>query len=207
MPDTQKPDAAVGFDILKQERLHDGWMKLDRFTVRQHLMRGGTTPPITREVAVGGEVSALIPYDPVLNQVVLIEQARLPAQLGGFHAFSTEIVAGLIEPGENPVEVAIRETREETGCRLLAEPLPIARIMLSQGNLHQPIHLFCGRVDASTALGFHGVAEEHEEIRVVVLDIEAFRAEINAGRYENGSILVAGYWLLANLESLRARWA
>jgi ADP-ribose pyrophosphatase len=205
MPDTPRlPDAP--FDILNRERLHDGWLKVDRYTVRQHLMRGGTTPEITREVVLAGEVSAVIPYDPVRNQVVLIEQARLPAQIGGFRALSVEIPAGLIEPGETPVEVAVRETMEESGCRLIGEPLPILRLMMSQGNMHQPIHLFCGRVDASTARGYHGVAEEHEEIRVVVQDIEQLRADLDAGRHENGSLLVGAYWLLANLDKLRARW-
>ena len=44
-------------------------------------------------------------------ELVLVQQFRPAAD-----AFVLEFPAGLIDPGETPVETAIRELREETGC-------------------------------------------------------------------------------------------
>ncbi|HTH98040.1 MAG TPA: NUDIX domain-containing protein [Stellaceae bacterium] len=194
------------FEILDTKNLHDGFIKLDIFTVRQKLMRGGATPPITREIAANREVSAVLLYDPDRDQVVLIQQARLVAQLGGFQPISTEVVAGLIEPGESPEELAHREVAEEAGCAVIGPLLPIQRLMMSSGNLHQPVNLYCGRVDAGSAGGYHGLAEEHEDIRVLVLDFDRFRDTLLAGGYDHALVVVAGYWLLTHRDALRTRW-
>ena len=207
MPEqTELAATDAAFDILGCETLHDGFVKLRRYTVRQKLMRGGSTPPITREISYMPDVSAVLLYDPDRDKVVLIQQARLVAQIGGFTPFVTEIVAGLIEPGETPEELALREVQEESGCTIIGALIPMMRIMMSSGNLHQPIHVFCGRVDASIARGYHGLAEEHEDIRVIVLDFAEFSAALLASRYEHALLITAGYWLLAHRASLQERW-
>ncbi len=203
---TDATDGQAAFEIIGGEVLSRGFIDLDRFSVRQRLMRGGWTAEITREIAAVREVSAVILYDPDLDQVVLTQQMRLVAQMGGFAPVSTEIVAGLIEPGETPVAMALREVAEESGCTVIGDLVPMFRLMMSPGNMHQPVNFFCGRVDASTAKGFHGLAEEDEEIRVLAVDYAAFREALLAGRYENAPTVAAGYWLYAHREMLRDRW-
>ncbi|MFC7535785.1 NUDIX domain-containing protein [Sphingomonas sp. GCM10030256] len=45
------------------------------------------------------------------------------------------IPKGQVEPGERPVEAALREFEEETGTRLKAVPFPLARIRQSGGKI------------------------------------------------------------------------
>ena len=66
--------------------------------------------------------------------------------------------------------MAIRETREESGCDL-TELVHIGRCLTSPGATSETLDLFVGRVDARTATGFHGLKDEGEDIRVVVTSV------------------------------------
>ena len=67
--------------------------------------------------------------------------------------------------------------------------------------------LFCGRVDATAAGGVHGLAEEHEDIRVVVKTLAELEALLDAGAIESGHTLISLYWLLTHRDHLRHLWA
>lgn len=45
------------------------------------------------------------------------------------------IPKGQVEPGEQPVEAALREFEEETGTRLFAVPFPLAQVRQSGGKI------------------------------------------------------------------------
>ena len=57
----------------------------------------------------------VLPYDPVADAVVLIEQFRLPALAAGLDPVLVELPAGLCDDGETPETTARRETQEEMG--------------------------------------------------------------------------------------------
>jgi len=194
------------FEIVDHLRLHDGFVKLDRYQVRQRWFGGGVSGVLTREVVVARAAVAVICYDPDRDQVVLVEQPRLPAQIAGFPAIQTEIVAGLVEPGEAPAAVAFREVAEETGLTLIGQPVLITHMVTTPGHSTESVHVYCGRVDAAGAGGYHGLPEENEDLRVIVLDIDHFAAGLADGRIANSFTLVAGFWLLANRQRLRDRW-
>ena len=102
---------------------------------------------------------------PMRDSVVLVEQFRLPALLAGAAPWQIEMPAGLIDAGEKPEAVAMREMREETGLALIGDPIPIQRYLPSPGDCDESVFLFCVRVDAGAAGGVHGLPEEGEDIR------------------------------------------
>ena len=65
------------------------------------------------------------------------------------------------------------------------------------GNSDETVMLFCGRVDSPSASGVHGLADEHEDIRVVVKTLAELEAMVDAGQIETGHTLICLYWLLA----------
>jgi ADP-ribose pyrophosphatase len=194
------------FEIDRRERLHDGFVKVDRYLVRQHQFAGGITPQLVREVVVAHEAVAVICYDPEREQVVMIEQARLPAFVVGLAPVLTEIVAGLADHGETPDAVARREVAEETGLELIGEPVLISHMITTPGYSTETVHVYCGRVDAREAGGIHGVEHEHEDLRVIVLGLDEFARRLEDGRIANSFSLVAGFWLMANRQRLRILW-
>jgi ADP-ribose pyrophosphatase len=194
-----------GVQIIAQECAYSGYFRIDRFRIRHRLFGGGISAEIRREVFERGHAVAVILYDPALDAVVLIEQFRIGALTADFAPWVTEIVAGIIDAGEQPVEVARRETREETGCEVL-DLVPVHRYLVSPGCSSETVTLFCARVDARGAGGIHGLVDEGEDIRVSVVPVAEALDELAAGRINTSLGIIGLQWLALNRNMLRSRW-
>jgi ADP-ribose pyrophosphatase len=205
------PTAANGrvpgdVEIIEATTPFERFLRIDTIRFRHRLFSGEWGASHTYDVLRRGAAVALVLYDPDRDVVVLIEQFRLPAMLAGSSPWQIEIVAGLVDGDETPENVAVRETREETGLALTGELIPIQRYLPSPGASDESVFLFCARVDAAQAEGVHGIPEDGEDIRVVVKSVAEIEAMLDAGAIENGHSLVALYWLLRHRERLRRQW-
>jgi ADP-ribose pyrophosphatase len=194
-------------EIVEREVVYQGFFRVDRFRLRHRLYGGGWSPFITREVMARRRAVGLLLYDPRRDEVVLVEQFRLPAHLAGFGAQHLEIVAGLVDQeGEADDAVARREAQEEAGLAVEGELVPIHRCLTSPGGTTETVALFCGRVDATHAGGVHGLADEHEDIKVVVLPYAEAARRLREGAIGNAVTIISLYWLDAHRAELRERW-
>lgn len=200
-------------EVIERETPFRGYFRMDRYRLRHRLFAGGWSEPMVREVLERGHAVAVILYDPVRDEVVLIEQFRPGAYAAAqsidiaadMSPWLLEVVAGIIDEGETPEEVARREAVEEAGLEV-QDMVFACRILASPGCTSETITIYCGRVDATDAGGTFGLTYEHEDIRVVVVPTdEAFRW-LADGRFPNATAAVALYWLQANRERLRAMW-
>ena len=66
--------------------------------------------------------------------------------------------------------------------------------------------LFCGKIDASNTGGVHGLAEEHEDIEVVVLSYNEAQDAVRSGVINNAMSIIALQWLALNKKSLLNAW-
>jgi ADP-ribose pyrophosphatase len=198
-------DAAL--EILDRETAYQGFFRVDRYRLRHRLYGGGWSAALTREVFERGRAVGLLLYDARRDAVVLVEQLRLPAHLAGFPARQLEIVAGIVDHDtEAEAEVARREAREEAGLVVTGELIPIHRFLTSPGGSTETVALFCGSVDANGAGGIHGLADEHEDIKVVVKPYAEIRRLLREGGIDNAFTLIALYWLAANRTRLGRLW-
>ena len=181
-------------------------LRIDTFRFRHRLFSGEWSAARRYDVMRRGQAVAIVLYDPDRDAVVLVEQFRLPALLAGSSPWQLEAAAGLVDTDETPEAVAIRETREETGLSLIGAPILIQRYLSSSGNSDESVVLFCARVDATAAVGVHGLPEEHEDIRVVVKTVAEIETLIDAGGIESGHTLISIYWLMRHRDRLRRLW-
>jgi ADP-ribose pyrophosphatase len=194
--------------LLGRETVYQGFFRVDRYRLRHRRHAGGMSDELSREVVERAPAVGVLLYDPTRDAVVLIEQFRLAAHLAGFSAWQLEIVAGLLDRGEEAEEaVAKREVAEETDLAIAGPLLPVHRFLTSPGGTTEIVAIFCGRVDSRDAGGIHGLADEHEDIKVVVKGYDETMALLRDGKIDNGFTIVALYWLTANRERLRRRWA
>jgi ADP-ribose pyrophosphatase len=191
--------------ILERQPAYRGYGRIDRYRLRHRLHNGGMSGPIDREVYDRGHVTGVLPYDPVRDCVVMIEQFRVGACLAGMRSWQVEAVAGIIDEGETPEQVARREAREEADLDI-HDLVPICRYVVSPGAITESVALFAGRVDSSDAGGVHGLPEEGEDIKVLVVPVSELAGMIDDGRIGNSLSIIAVQWLLLYRDKLRASW-
>jgi ADP-ribose pyrophosphatase len=202
MSDTSAPPQ---IDIIEKRTVFQGYFRIDAYTLRHGRFDGGWSAVMKREVFERGHAAALLPYDPALRQFVLCEQFRVGAYAGGMNPWQLEIVAGIIEDGEDPEAVARRETEEEAD-RTVTDIWPIQRYLASPGGTSETIYLFFGRVSAAGAGGIFGLPGEDEHIRVKVIEEEELKRLMDAGELTNAATLIMAQWFFLNRDRIRAAW-
>ncbi len=171
-------------EITARDEVYRGYMRLYAYRLRHRRHAGGWTGEMRRELIERGHAVAVLPYDPVLDEVVLIEQFRIGAYAAGRKPWQIEIVAGIIEDGEAPDDVARRECVEECGCAIEAL-VHVCDFLASPGVLSETTAVYCGRTDTTGAGGVHG---------------------LDHGRILNSPAIVALQWLRRARERLRSDW-
>lgn len=192
-------------EIVERRTCYQGFFRMEHYRLRHRRYDGGMSPLLSRELFERGHAAAVLPYDPVLDRIVLLEQFRIGALESPGGPWLLEIVAGIIEPGETAAEVVRREMEEEAGCTLL-DLEPICEYLVSPGGTSERISLYCGRVDATGVGGIHGLAEEGEDIRVSSVSVEEALALLATGHINSASPIIALQWLQMNRPRLRRQW-
>jgi ADP-ribose pyrophosphatase len=197
---------AEDVEILGKKRILDSFLKVDLYNLRHSAFNGGWVGPMTREVVARPTCVAVLPYDPVTDQILLIEQFRLQAHLTGLPAWQREVVAGINDKNESEEEVARREALEEANCPL-TDLWPIYRYLVSPGLTTELLVTYLGRFD-STAWrgGVHGLDHEHEDIRATLHDASAVPGILENGHTGNGPLIIILQWFLLNRDKVRQKW-
>lgn len=191
--------------VLAAETAYQGFFSLRRLTLQHRLFAGGWSEPLNRELFERGDAVGVLPYEVESDSLILLEQFRPGALREGESPWMLELIAGVVEPGEDDATVAHREAREEADCSF-SELLPIARYYPSAGACSEQVRLFCGRVLRAGVGSIQGAEGEGEDILVHrVPRLEAL-AMLARGEILNGHTLVALQWLQLQGDALRRRW-
>ncbi|MGE9550315.1 ADP-ribose diphosphatase [Erwinia amylovora] len=192
-------------EIIARETLYSGFFSLTRYHFRHRLFNGEMSGEVKREVFERGHAAGLLPYDPVRDQVVLIEQIRIPAFDSSTTPWLLELVAGIIEPGETPEDVVRREATEEAGLTP-GRVKPVLSYLASPGGTSERLAILVGEVDASVAQGNHGLEEENEDILVHVVSRQQAYQWVEEGKIDNAASVIALQWLELHHKKLQDEW-
>lgn len=191
--------------VLESQIVWSGHYAMRKLTLQHKRFAGGWSDPVTREVFERGDAVGVLPYDPVTDSLVLIEQFRPGAMRGDDTPWMLELIAGVVEPSESDEDVVHREAMEEAACEL-SDLVPIATVFPSAGACSEQVRLFCGRVSKASIGGFHGLEEEGEDILVHSVARSDALQMLAQDRIPNGHTLIALQWLHIHGEKLRERW-
>jgi ADP-ribose pyrophosphatase len=206
MDDHQATTTPSEIDLVERRTVFQGYFRLDEYRLRHQQFAGGMGPEIKREVLERGHAVAVLPYDPKRDEVILIQQFRIgPFARGDADCWLFEIVAGIIDEGESPEDVARRESVEETGLSLNRLEA-VMGFYPSPGAVSEHIVLYCGEVDAEGAGGIHGLDHEGEDIRVVPASTDRAIEMLNQGCITNSPTIIALQWLALNRQIIRSKW-
>ncbi|WP_211321784.1 ADP-ribose diphosphatase [Photobacterium indicum] len=191
-------------EILSSEKVYNGFFSMVKYRLRHKLFDGSWSKPLDRELFERGHAAALLPYDPIEDKVVILEQFRIGAMVAEFTPWQLEIVAGIIEPGESAHDVACREAVEEAGL-MVTDLEKVTRYLSSSGGCSEALDVFVGRVDSTQAQGIHGLIDEGEDIRVHVITRQEAYQWVVSGKIENAASIIALQWLQLNYLRLQSK--
>ncbi|MGX5868357.1 ADP-ribose diphosphatase [Enterobacter cloacae] len=207
----QKPDklpvtfAKNDVEIIARETLYSGFFSMELYRFRHRLFNGEMSGEIRREIFERGHAAVLLPFDPVRDEVVLVEQIRIAAYDVSESPWLLEMVAGMIEEGESVEDVARREALEEAGL-IVGRTKLVLSYLASPGGTSERLSIMVGEVDATTADGIHGLADENEDIRVHVVSREQAYQWVEEGKIDNAASVIALQWLQLHYQTLRTEW-
>ena len=207
----QKPEnvpvtfAKNDVEIIARETLYSGFFSMELYRFRHRLFNGEMSGEIKREIFERGHAAVLLPFDPVRDEVVLVEQIRIAAYDVSESPWLLEMVAGMIEEGESVEDVARREALEEAGL-VVGRTKPVLSYLASPGGTSERLSIMVGEVDATTAEGIHGLADENEDIRVHVVSREQAYQWVEEGKIDNAASVIALQWLQLHYQTLRNEW-
>lgn len=193
------------YEIIEREVMYQGVFRLVRYQMRNRLFKGGWSEVFKREVFERFSAAAVLPYDPILDRVILIEQFRPGSLSEPKSPWLIEIPAGVLVGDAKPQEVAHREVIEEAGCEV-HDLYPICEYFASPGACNEYLYIYCGRVDASHAKGVYGLKHEHEDILVLNLSTEEAFTKLYAGEIKTSPALISLLWLQLHRKKLQTMW-
>ncbi|MDF7667161.1 ADP-ribose diphosphatase [Orbaceae bacterium ESL0727] len=193
------------FNLTKRV-LYKGFFTLLSYQFQYRKFDGSISETVTREILERGNAVVLLAYDANRDKVVLIEQIRIAAIETQESPWLLELIAGMIDHENESIEdVARREAMEEAGITI-NRCKPIISYLASPGGLTEKLHILVGEVDASTANGIHGLAEENEDIKVHVVSREQAYEWVTNGLINNAASIIALQWLQLHYRTLQKEW-
>lgn len=192
-------------DVLSRDRRYSDFFALDEFTLRHDKFDGSTSDQMHRALFVAADAALVLPYDPVRDRVMLVEQVRFgPLARGDHTLWQLEPIAGRVDPGETPQEAARREALEEAGLELDALET-IAESYPSPGTSSEFYYIYLALTDLpDRSAGLGGLAEEHEDIRSHLIPFDELMERAKALDFGNAALVAAVYYLAYHRDRLRS---
>jgi ADP-ribose pyrophosphatase len=183
-------------DVKSRRRLLDDFFKVDEAEVSFERFDGSMTPPVRRLVFERGDSVAAVVFDRDNERLLLTEQFRFPAFEKG-PGWLIELIAGMIDRGEQPQDALRREIEEELGYR--ANRIEhIATFYVSPGGSSERIWVYYAEVGSAARVSAGGgLPGEHEDIRVVSISPDEARAALKDGKIVDAKTIIGLQWLFS----------
>lgn len=204
----QHPDHPLERDIEVQahKRPYINFFAMDEIDLRYRRFDGSMSEVINRGAFMVGRASSVLPYDPIRDEVLIIQQFRAAPYVAGFQRpWMWEAVAGMIDVGESPEETARREAREEAGIEI-THLEKVADVFPSSGASGEFFHSFVGLGSLEPVSRGGGLDCEDEDIRHRVLSFDALMEGIDANLYRDMPLVTSALWLARHRDRLRAAY-
>ncbi|NJS37931.1 MAG: NUDIX domain-containing protein, partial [Rhodobacteraceae bacterium] len=191
-------------EVSGARQAHAGFFGLEVLTLSHRRFDGAMSPSLQREVFVAGDAVTVLPYDPVRDRVLLVEQMRIgPLVRGDPLPWQLEAIAGRIDPGETPEAAARREAVEEAGLTLGALE-KVAEYYPTPGAVTEYLYSYIGLCDLPDGVaGIFGAEAEAEDIRGHLLAFGDLMDAVARGEITNAPLLLTALWLQRERARLR----
>jgi len=181
--------------IEEKKYVLDDFFKVDEAYLRFEQFNGKMSPLIHRFSLERGNSAAVLVFNLDTQKIILIDQFRYPTYNNG-HGWITEVIAGMIDPGESPEESARRELQEESGLTISAIE-HICTFYTSPGGSSEQIFLYYAEVSGELAKynKSGGLVKDGEDITSFEISLEDALSKIITGEIRDAKTIIGIYWL------------
>jgi ADP-ribose pyrophosphatase len=181
--------------IEEKKYILDDFFKVEEAHLRFEQFNGEMSPLIRRFSFERGNSAAVLVFNLDTQKIILIDQFRYPTYSNG-HGWITEIIAGIIDPGETPEESARRELQEESEITISAIE-HICTFYTSPGGSSEQIFLYYAEVSGSLAKynKTGGLVKDGEDITSFEITLEDALNKIKTGEIRDAKTIIGIYWL------------
>ncbi len=190
--------------VLSHTRPYMKFFAMEEIDFQHRRYDGSWSEVMNRGALMVGHAAVVLPYDPIRDEVLLVEQFRAATFIAGEkRPWMWEPVAGLIDPGETPEQAARREAVEEAGIEL-DQLESVGRTYSSSGSLGELVYMFVGVgcLDQTSQGG--GMISEGEDIRRQILSYDRLMEGVDAGIYQDMPLVATALWLARHRDRIRA---
>lgn len=193
--------------VVTRQQPYSSYFAIEDITVRHMRFDGCMSKPVERTVFLAADAVTILPYDPITDQVLLVEQFRPAAFVRDDQTpWVLEPVAGRCDADEPIEETARREVLEEAGLSVRSLE-KIGSYYSTPGGVTEYIFSYVGIVDLTNARqDTHGLDSEGEDILTHILSFDVAMQLLQTGEADCGPLLVSLLWLQSNRTRLRARF-
>ena len=174
--------------ILKEKKVFDKELIVEEAQISDGNEKPYTKLRLTREDAV-----AVLLFNTDSEKFILTRQFRY-AISSRIKENILEIVAGKIDRGEEPIETAIREVKEETGYKITKNRTRLlVSCFSSPGYSSECFYIYFATItnnDKTSAGG--GLKDQNEEIEIVEINFNDFRSMIKKCEIQDAKTYLAG---------------
>lgn len=184
------------YEILKNDRIFDEFFQIDRVQLRHENFKDDQWSTVRRYNLNRPEAVAVILENTETGKIILVEQFRYASlKKSERNGWMQEIIAGLIDPGETPLESAKRETMEETGYHV-NNLEHVTDYFASVGICDELIHLYYGQVTSKDRIEQGGGVEtESEDLLVMEVDFSELMQRLKNNEIKDSKTIIALQWL------------
>ena len=187
------------------ETKYQGFFKLNEYQLQHKLFSQKQSNIFTREIFERGDAVVVMLYDPEQDALLLLEQFRPGVLRVNETPWMLEFIAGMFNENESPIDVAIREAKEEGNIELTAESIkPIMKYFSSPGGTSECIYLYWATFNSRAVVSgsVYGLPDENEDIMLHVVSRLDALALLDKGKISNAATVIGLQWLAMNYQHL-----
>lgn len=182
--------------FIEQKRtIFDDFFKVEEAYLRFEQFNGKMSPRIRRLNMERGNSVAIVIFNKDTGKLIMVNQFRYPTYKNG-DGWTTEIMAGMVDPGETPEQTLRRELEEEIGLTLETFE-SIAVFYPSPGGSSEQIYLYYAEVSGERAKykATGGLLSHGEDVKAMEISLEEALKQIKSGKITDAKTIIGVFWL------------
>lgn len=181
--------------IEQKRTIFDDFFKVEEAYLHFEQFDGKMSPRIRRLNMERGNSVAILILNKDTGKLVMVSQFRYPTYKNG-DGWTTEILAGMVDPGETPEQTLQRELEEEIGLKIETFD-SIAVFYPSPGGSSEQIYLYYAEVSGERAKYKEtgGILSHGEDVKAIEISLEEALKQVKSGKIVDAKTIIGIFWL------------